>query len=73
MAKKSRAGNIAVAPDSGDANLAAVAETRRRALKRKVRIFRGQGRVPGRIELEFYDDSDLTALAAALTAGASTK
>ena len=34
-----------------------------RALKRKVRIFKRRGRSPGRIEIEYYDDNDLTAVA----------
>jgi hypothetical protein len=37
-----------------------------RALKRKVRIVRKRGKSPGRIELDYYDDNDLTALASAL-------
>jgi ParB family transcriptional regulator, chromosome partitioning protein len=50
-----------------DANLAAVAEALQRALKRKVRIHRRRGKSPGRIEIEYYDDHDLTALTASLT------
>ena len=37
-----------------------------RALKRKVRVVRNRGKGPGRIEIEFYNDDDLTALAAML-------
>ncbi len=47
----------------GDANLNALAEGLQRALKRKVRIFRRRGRSPGRIEIDYYDDNDLTAVA----------
>ncbi len=46
-----------------DANVIALAEGLQRALKRKVRIFKRRGRSPGRIEIEYYDDNDLTALA----------
>jgi ParB family transcriptional regulator, chromosome partitioning protein len=49
-----------------DPNLNAVAESLQRALKRKVRIVRGRGKRPGRIEIEYYGESDLTALAATL-------
>ncbi len=52
-----------VARASGDANLNALAEGLQRALKRKVRIFKRRGRSPGRIEIDYYDDNDLTAVA----------
>jgi ParB family transcriptional regulator, chromosome partitioning protein len=48
---------------AGDANLNALAEGLQRALKRKVRIFKRRGRSPGRIEIDYYDDNDLTAVA----------
>jgi len=48
---------------SSDPNTMALAETLRRTLKRKVRIMRRRGRTPGRIEIDYYDDNDLTALA----------
>jgi ParB family chromosome partitioning protein len=48
---------------SADANLNALAEGLQRALKRKVRIFKRRGRSPGRIEIDYYDDNDLTAVA----------
>jgi ParB family chromosome partitioning protein len=48
--------------------LAALTESLQRALHRKVRIVRGRGAGPGYIELEFYDDEDLTALARMLAA-----
>ena len=47
----------------GDANLNALAEGLQRALKRKVRISKRRGRNPGRIEIDYYDDNDLTAVA----------
>ncbi len=49
-----------------DPNLRALAESIQRALKRKVQITRQRGRRPGRIELEYYNNDDLTALARAL-------
>jgi ParB family chromosome partitioning protein len=45
-----------------DANLGALAESIQKALKRKVRLAPRRGKVPGRIELEYYDDDDLTAV-----------
>jgi len=52
---------IRVAPEV-DANLGALAQTVQRALKRKVLITKGRGRKPGRIELEYYNNDDLSAL-----------
>ncbi len=49
-----------------DPNLTALVETIQRALKRKVRIVRNRGKHPGRVELEFYNDEDLTGLAGVL-------
>ena len=46
-----------------DPNMNALAEGLQRALKRKVRVFKRRGRSPGRIEIEYYDDNDLTAVA----------
>jgi ParB family transcriptional regulator, chromosome partitioning protein len=46
-----------------DPNLKALMESIQRALKRKVQITQGRGRRPGRIELEYYNDDDLTILA----------
>lgn len=51
-----------------DANLSALEESLQRALMRKVRIIKRRGRAPGRIEIEYYDDNDLTALATTLAA-----
>jgi ParB family chromosome partitioning protein len=53
----------AAARSAADANLNALAEGLQRALKRKVRIFKRRGRNPGRIEIDYYDDNDLTAVA----------
>jgi ParB family transcriptional regulator, chromosome partitioning protein len=46
-----------------DPNLRALMESMQRALKRKVQITQRRGRRPGRIELEYYNDDDLTILA----------
>jgi ParB family chromosome partitioning protein len=58
------------ARSAGDANLNALAEGLQRALKRKVRIFKRRGRSPGRIEIDYYDDNDLTAVAEMLLGNA---
>ena len=55
-----------------DANLNALVDNLQRALKRKVRIVRRRGRTPGRIMMDYYDDDDLTTLAATLTGAART-
>lgn len=55
---------------AADANLMALAEGLQRALKRKVRIFRRRGRIPGRIEIDYYDDNDLNAVAEMLLGNA---
>ena len=52
-----------------DPNLNALCESVQRALKRKVKIFKRYGRHPGRIELEYYSDDDLTVLTRALVSG----
>jgi ParB family transcriptional regulator, chromosome partitioning protein len=62
----SRAGAIR---SNGDANLNALAESIQRALKRKVRIVRCRGKTPGRIEIEYYNDEDLTVVARMLVGG----
>lgn len=59
-ARSSRSGG---SRSAGDANLTALAEGLQRALKRKVRIFKRRGGTPGRIEIDYYDDNDLTAVA----------
>jgi ParB family chromosome partitioning protein len=51
---------------NGDANLAALCESLQRAFKRKVRIARRRGKQPGRVEIDYYDDNDLNALATML-------
>jgi ParB family chromosome partitioning protein len=50
-------------PTGRDPNLNALAESIQRALRRKVRVIRQRGKTPGRVEIEFYNDDDLTALA----------
>ncbi|HUY29168.1 MAG TPA: ParB/RepB/Spo0J family partition protein [Candidatus Binataceae bacterium] len=57
---------------ASDPNLNALAEGIQRALKRKVRILKPRGKSPGRIELDYYDDPDLTALASSLMGNART-
>ncbi len=57
---------------NADANLTALEESLQRALMRKVRIVHRRGRTPGRIEIEYYDDDDLTALAATLSGHSRT-
>ena len=52
-----------------DPNLTALSETIQRALKRKVQIFQCRGRRPGRVEVEYYSDDDLTVLTRALVRG----
>jgi len=53
-------------PRVRDANLQAVADNIQRTLSRKVSIVRTRGKRPGRIEIEFYNEADLTALAETL-------
>ncbi|HTY54438.1 MAG TPA: hypothetical protein VMB26_04530, partial [Candidatus Binataceae bacterium] len=67
MRKPSKASARVIASAVRDANLQALIETMQRVLKRKVRIVARRGNIPGRIELEYYDDQDLTALASTLT------
>ena len=55
-----------------DPNLAALSDSLRRMLKRRVRVVPAEGGAPGRIEIEYYDDFDLTALAATLIGNART-
>jgi ParB family transcriptional regulator, chromosome partitioning protein len=52
-----------------DPNLKALSESIQRALKRKVQIFQRRGRRPGRVEVEYYSDDDLTVLTRALVRG----
>lgn len=51
---------------STDPNLKALCDSIQRALRRKVQIFQRRGRRPGRIEVEYYNDDDLTVLTRAL-------
>ncbi len=62
-ANRPRKSKTAASRSGGDANLNALAEGLQRALKRKVRIFKRRAGSPGRIEIEYYDDNDLTAVA----------
>ena len=62
-ANRPRNTKTASSRSAADANLNALAEGLQRALKRKVRIFKRRGRSPGRIEIDYYDDNDLTAVA----------
>jgi ParB family chromosome partitioning protein len=49
-----------------DPNMLALAAMLQRALKRKVKVARKRGARPGRVELEYYNDEDLTGLARTL-------
>ncbi|MGA7870268.1 MAG: ParB/RepB/Spo0J family partition protein, partial [Candidatus Binatus sp.] len=71
-ASRPRASKSGASRSAADANLNALAEGLQRALKRKVRIFKRRGRSPGRIEIDYYDDNDLTAIAEMLL-GNSTR
>lgn len=62
--RRLNAGTLRPAPD--DPNLNALVEGLQRTLKRKVRIIKKRGKSPGRVELDYYDENDLTALASAL-------
>lgn len=66
LAGRKRAGTPRSAYRANDPNLNALAEGIQRALKRKVRIVRRRGKNPGRVELDYYDENDLNALASAL-------
>jgi hypothetical protein len=67
--RPARRGGRDAAP-AEDPNLLALGETLQRALKRKVRIVRRRGARPGHLELEFYNDEDLSGLAHTLNAAA---
>ena len=66
--RKGRASRAGGAGGRVDPNLAALADRMQRALKRKVRIVARRGSSPGRVEIEYYGDADLTALADTLGA-----
>ncbi len=70
--KHARAGSALKSRANGtaDPNLSALIDAMQRALKRKVRVVRRRGKNPGRIEIDYYDENDLTALAAMLTGAA---
>jgi len=64
--QKSRRARGAKTDTRTDPNLKAVSDSIQRALKRRVQITARHGRRPGRIELEYYSNDDLTILARAL-------
>ncbi len=66
LSRNKRQGNAKPAASRADVHLQALVDSLQRALKRKVRVVRGRGKAPGRIEVEFYNDDDLTALATML-------
>jgi ParB family chromosome partitioning protein len=70
-AHRKHSGNGAIsnvrANGNTDPNLNALIDALQRALKRKVRVIRRRGKSPGRIEIDYYDENDLTSLAATLT------
>lgn len=59
-------GAASKANGSSDPNLEALINALQHALKRKVRVIRRRGKSPGRVEIDYYDENDLTALAATL-------
>ena len=65
--RPSSAETVAGADEPIDPNLGALAERIQRAMRRKVKIAPQHGRAPGRIEIEYYNDADLTTLAQILT------
>jgi ParB family transcriptional regulator, chromosome partitioning protein len=67
MSRKRQLGTGPATAPRPDVHVQALVDGLQRALKRKVRVIRGRGKAPGRIEVEFYDDNDLTALAAMLS------
>jgi ParB family chromosome partitioning protein len=67
MTRKHHKGAKASSAHNSDVHLQALVEGLQRALKRKVRVVRGRGKTPGRVEIEFYNDDDLTGLATMLT------
>jgi ParB family chromosome partitioning protein len=67
ISRKHQVGSRPSATPKPDVHVQALVDNLQRTLKRKVRVIRGRGKAPGRVEVEFYDDNDLTALAAMLT------
>lgn len=63
----SGAGGLKPAAAPIDPNLGALADQIQKAMRRKVTMVRQHGRAPGRIEIEYYNDADLTTLAQILT------
>lgn len=66
MSRKRQAQTKPSSASAADVHLQALMDSLQRALKRKVRVVRGRGKAPGRVEIEFYNDDDLTGLAAML-------
>jgi ParB family chromosome partitioning protein len=66
---KSRPRRLGKGQSCTDPNLQALSESIQRALKRKVQIFQRRGRRPGRVEVEYYSDDDLTVLTRVLVRG----
>ncbi len=69
--RKRNGGAAPVAERASDPNLNALVENLQRALKRKVRVIRRRGKAPGRVEIDYYDENDLTALAAIMVAAST--
>jgi ParB family transcriptional regulator, chromosome partitioning protein len=67
MSRKRQSAARTSSASQTDVHLQALVESLQRALKRKVRVVRGRGKTPGRVEIEFYNDDDLTGLAAMLS------
>jgi ParB family transcriptional regulator, chromosome partitioning protein len=67
ISRKRQTPSATSSPSRVDVHLQALVESLQRALKRKVRVVRGRGKALGRVEIEFYNDDDLTGLAAMLT------
>ncbi|HEY2104621.1 MAG TPA: ParB/RepB/Spo0J family partition protein [Candidatus Binataceae bacterium] len=67
LSRKRQAQNKPVSARATDVHLQALVDGLQRALKRKVRVIRGRGKAPGRVEIEFYNDEDLTGLATILS------
>jgi ParB family transcriptional regulator, chromosome partitioning protein len=71
MSRRRRGDARTSPPARTDVHLQALMDSLQRALKRKVRIVGARGKGPGRVEIEFYNDDDLTGLAAMLTGGSN--
>lgn len=69
--RKRNGGATRIADRASDPNLNALVEGLQRALKRKVRVIRQRGKTPGRVEIDYYDENDLNALAAMMVAAST--